>query len=125
MIGRVVQYTGSIIVWLSVLPVSERTVALVWPLKAILEQTDPKRGPVSIKDFLNGLVLDLVPHPGQVRTVLTTVILGHPPGQIGKNDIVGAIICKQDFHTIDMVLYQPSLNLTAPESDGLWSRLRK
>lgn len=26
---------------------------------------------------------------------------------------------KQDFHTIDMVLYQPGLNLTAPASDGL------
>lgn len=35
------------------------------------------------------------------------------------------MIVKQDFHAIDMVLYRPSLKLTASKSDGFWSHFRK
>lgn len=119
-IGRVVQYAESIIVGLSVMPGSERTVTLVWPPIAILEQPDPKRGPVSIKDLLQGAVLGLAPHPGQVLTAVTTVSLGLPPDQLGKNDVVGAIICSESQTRLSRHWHGPLPTRSKP--DSAWKR---
>lgn len=84
-----VQYTASIVIRLSRIPMSERAVALVGPFPVISEQTDPKSGRwclISIKHFLDSLIFRLVPHTGQVSAALPAEVLGSSPRHVCMNN---------------------------------------